>query len=55
MFGYLYYPLTVKIDKRRMHVYDIVCFMRYFVVSWKEKGGTKMKVVRFSKPLYQVE
>ena len=38
-----------------MHVYDIVCCMRYFVGSWKEKGATKVKVVRFSKPLYQVE
>ena len=36
-----------------MHVYDIVCCMRYFVGSWKEKGATKVKVVRFSKPLYQ--
>ena len=38
-----------------MHVYYIVCCMRYFIGSWKEKGATKVKVVRFSKPLYQVE
>lgn len=38
----------------RFHANTAVMF-ESLVGSWKEKGATKVKVVRFSKPLYQVE